>query len=189
MGDFNLHVDDLENSDSMKFLDLLESYGLQQHVTVSTHKHGHTLDLIITRQLIKDSPCVDRYISDHAAVLCSLHSDKPSLTAKNVSYGKLKAINLDSLNEDLAASKLCQDSPEELEELVACYNDTLKRILDKHAPLKTRTIVVVDLVYHDSVMRSKRRNASGEKLTRSGDLPDWTQTLLFLKQNGMLLPV
>ena len=49
VGDFNIHVDVPNDSDSSKFLDLLESFSLQQHVVGPTHIHGHTLDLVITR--------------------------------------------------------------------------------------------------------------------------------------------
>lgn len=43
-GDFNIHVDNAGDTDAIKFIDLLESYGLQQHVTSPTHKHDHTLE-------------------------------------------------------------------------------------------------------------------------------------------------
>jgi hypothetical protein len=32
LGDFNIHVDVADNLDCIKFLDMLESVGLQQHV-------------------------------------------------------------------------------------------------------------------------------------------------------------
>lgn len=47
-GDINIHVDDPTNDESLKFLDLLESMGLEQHVNEPTHTYGHTLDLVIT---------------------------------------------------------------------------------------------------------------------------------------------
>ena len=47
-GDFNIHVDIVDDPDSLKLLDLLESLGLRQHVSQPTHLHGHTLDPIIT---------------------------------------------------------------------------------------------------------------------------------------------
>ena len=31
-GDFNVHVDDPSNDDALRFLDLLESLGLEQHI-------------------------------------------------------------------------------------------------------------------------------------------------------------
>ena len=47
-----------------------------------------------------------------------------------------------SLNDDLAKSDLCKYSPDDLNELVVSYKKTLTAALDKHAPAKTRTIVV-----------------------------------------------
>ena len=49
-GGFNIHVVSPDDPDCVRFLDLLESMGLQQHVDVPTHKSGHTLDPIITRR-------------------------------------------------------------------------------------------------------------------------------------------
>ena len=69
--DFNIHVDVLSNSDSTKFRDLPESFCLQQHVVGPTHIHGHTLDLIITRQsdqIVRSAPRVDCYFSE-----CFIH--------------------------------------------------------------------------------------------------------------------
>ena len=42
-GDFNLHVDLPNYVAALKFLDLLETVGLKQHVNVATHRCGHTL--------------------------------------------------------------------------------------------------------------------------------------------------
>ena len=166
-------MDDAGDTDSIKLLDLLESYGLQQQVTGPTHSPDHTLDLIITRQpadqLLKNSPRVGRFISDHAAVLCSIHSTKPSLTARKVSYRKLKSVNIDSLNEDLATSELCQNSSDDLEELVTSDNDTLKAALDKHA----HGHMVSNNLYLDT-QSAYRRNHS-------------TETALLKVLNGILL--
>jgi hypothetical protein len=47
-GDFNLYVDDSENSNAKQFLTLLDSCNLTQLVNFPFHHCGHTLDLIIT---------------------------------------------------------------------------------------------------------------------------------------------
>ena len=47
----NIHVDVPDDPDAIKFLDLLDSLGLAQHVKTPTHRCGHTLDLIITREI------------------------------------------------------------------------------------------------------------------------------------------
>ena len=48
-GDLNFHIDDPTNADANRFTALVESYGFTQHVNGPTHKDGHTLDVIITR--------------------------------------------------------------------------------------------------------------------------------------------
>ena len=41
-GDFNIHVDVVDNHDTIAFLDLLESFALKQHVDFPTHEHAVT---------------------------------------------------------------------------------------------------------------------------------------------------
>ena len=70
-GDFNFHVDDV-GCNAALFLSLLDSFGLKQHISESTHSYGHTLDLVITRiseNLISDISMHDPMISDHKAVI------------------------------------------------------------------------------------------------------------------------
>ncbi len=43
-GDFNIHVDQKDDNFAINFSQLLESHDLVQHVGVSTHVNGHTLD-------------------------------------------------------------------------------------------------------------------------------------------------
>ena len=47
VGDFNIHYDDHSKAD--KLIDLLDTFGLIQHVETPTHIHGHILDLVISR--------------------------------------------------------------------------------------------------------------------------------------------
>ena len=50
-GDFNFHVDIPNDGYGIKFLDILQSFCLEQHVVGPTHVvDGHTLDLINTQQ-------------------------------------------------------------------------------------------------------------------------------------------
>ena len=81
-GDFNIHVDDPCNPDCVRFLDLLESMDLAQHVHVPTHKSGHTLDLIITRRadsLLSTDPMADYLFSDHFTVISDLIADQETI--------------------------------------------------------------------------------------------------------------
>ena len=143
-GDLNFHVDVADDPDARVFIDLLASMGLKQHITEPTHIGGHTLDLLITREhdsVILDVPVVDRYLSDHAAVLCQLNSVKPRQVVKEISYRKIKSINVDILRSDLESSELYTRQFAYLGELTSSYNFILSSLLDKHAPLKRKVVV------------------------------------------------
>ena len=99
-GDFNIHVDDINDSAARLFADLLDSMALNQHVHSATHELGHTLDLVITRQsdhLIFGEPCADFLFSDHRAILFHIHSSRPSFKSHGVSFRKIKSIDRDEL--------------------------------------------------------------------------------------------
>jgi hypothetical protein len=75
VGDFNIHVDIPRDPNAIRFLDLLSSMGLDQHVDKSdmpTHTSGHILDLIITRNsdtLLPTRPLTDYLFLDHITVM------------------------------------------------------------------------------------------------------------------------
>ena len=72
---------------------ILAAFDLKQHVRGKTHKNGHTLDLAITRSedLIIKKLCVrDPVISDHHAIHCDLHLQKPQYARKIVDFRKLR---------------------------------------------------------------------------------------------------
>jgi hypothetical protein len=168
----NIHVDDTNDTDAVKFLDLLESMGMTQHVNTPTHRAGHTLDLMITREfdcMIHSEPSSDNFYSDHCMVLAhelSLH--KPALTVKKVSCRKIKDIDRELFRRDLRASRLCQNPPESIVDLVTCYNTTLSGFPDKHAPLKEKTITVRPRVpwFNVMVKEAKRICRKHERIWR-----------------------
>ena len=50
VGNFNIHMDEPTQPDTITFLDWLESFNLTNRVTFGTHQSDHTLDLVITEQ-------------------------------------------------------------------------------------------------------------------------------------------
>ena len=61
-GDFNIRIDDEDDVNSLRFVELIESMGLELHFHAATHEHDHILDLVITHQsdyLISRTPFVD----------------------------------------------------------------------------------------------------------------------------------
>jgi len=48
VGDNNIYLDEITDLKTIKFIEILFSHGLVQHVTGATHRAGHCLDVLIT---------------------------------------------------------------------------------------------------------------------------------------------
>ena len=69
--DLDIHIDDLSNMDSYIFDDTMHAFSLKQHVTLTTHKCGDTLDIIFSEmnsELNLHNCSVHDFISDHTLV-------------------------------------------------------------------------------------------------------------------------
>ena len=84
-GDFNIHVD-TTSSDSIKFLNCLDSCNIAQHVHSPTHLHGHILDLVLapTEPKVVSNVRVGGFFSDRAVVHGQLDFSDTYLQAKAV---------------------------------------------------------------------------------------------------------
>ena len=176
VGDFNFHVDNLQNTDASRFCNLLETFDLVQHIKESTHLKGHTLDLIITRQsdqMVQDIEVHDKLISDHHWVHCILPGPKPKTFRKDISYRKVKAIDLVTFEEDIKKSRLLTVEPfASTEEAVKTYNIELLTILDKHAPIINKTVTVHPEAswYNKDIDTAKKQRRAAEKTWRQSKL-------------------
>ncbi|XP_068704548.1 uncharacterized protein [Montipora foliosa] len=144
LGDFNLHVNTADDVNSKRFLDLLLSFNLKQHVLCPTYNGRYTLDLMITRSddLFVSDVCTSVIvISDHSPVLCHLNPVKPLSKTKFVNFRNLKFICLDSFKRDISVSLACVDNSD-ISKLVSHYHEVLASTLNTHAPLKRRAVTV-----------------------------------------------
>ena len=112
----------------------METFGLVQRIELPTYQNGNLLDYIITRQsndIASDFRVSDK-ISDHMALLASLSCQRPH-PERNFFVRALRRINNDSLEANLAGIKIDFD---DINIIVAQYDTSLSRLLDKLAPLK-----------------------------------------------------
>ena len=103
-GDFNIKVNDSSCSDTELFTELLDSFGLVNHIQFVTHEHENILDLIISseRETFVKNPSQGRLFSDHYVVLYDVVSTKLPKPPKKTRYRKYKAIDTSSFSQDLA---------------------------------------------------------------------------------------
>ena len=144
-GDFNIWVDDEGDSDAKKFLKLLSSHRLTQHIMEPTYISGHTLDLFITRksESVLSNIRVDPGLSFHSRISCDLMLQKPPHEWKVFTTRRLKAINTTLFGQEIIQSLSSIDFvADSFDTCVGKYNNLLSNLLDKHAPAKKRRVMV-----------------------------------------------
>ena len=108
-GDFNFHFESSEDINTKKFCDILETFGLIQHVAFPTHISGHTLDLVTSRS-INDVIITELEstlaLSDHTTIECKLDLPKPNFTVKEFRFRQLKRIDIPLFKQDICLSEL-----------------------------------------------------------------------------------
>ncbi len=183
-GDLNFHLDDPRNADALQFSSNLDAHGLQQHITVPTHKKGHTLDVLITREgdsTLMDIPSIldpclgdskGNNLGDHLAVLFHVNIGKPQAVCKQVSYRKLRAINVDDFLSDISCCQPLHDLEQPLCDLVDVYDTNLADLIDTHAPLITRHITLRPHApwYSESLRKAKHERRKLERVWRRTQL-------------------
>ena len=110
VGDFNFHVDTCDSEYVTTFLQLLDVFNLYQDTNGSTHKDGHTIDLVISgsdddivSNFSIDSPFV---ISDHGAIHFYLKLKKPAFDKKLITFRKLCSVDFNNFGSDVLHSSL-----------------------------------------------------------------------------------
>ena len=93
---------------------------------------------------------------------------EPATSVKKHNYRNLKVVNTDQLRKDLRDSELCTNPPSSLDVMIGCYNTTLTDILNRHAPLKTRTVTVRRRLpwFNEDIREAKRARRRAEKRWR-----------------------
>ena len=108
-------------------------------------------------------------MSDHNWVHLTIDQSKALWPVKEVSFRRLSRINHDCMEEDIISdSTLSVDTAADTEALANQYHNTLSQILDKHAPLITRTFKVRPNVpwYSHEITRAKRERRRRERRWR-----------------------
>ena len=141
VGDFNLHVSKDDDIDSTIFLDTIEAMGLYQHVTFPTHKHGNTLDLIIselgnTSKVMTTAP--GPFITDHRAVISTLNVKSSQPKRQQIEVRKLNEVETTRWEKEFNHSNVTLTN--NLEEDVESLASELRRVLDTLAPVKNCSV-------------------------------------------------
>ena len=146
VGDLHLHRDNEKDRYASAFRDLMHSLNLYQHVHEPTHDRGHILDVVVTStddsSLIEGLSVLPFTHSDHHLLSFTLPWSRPTSVKTKHNFRKIKDINIEAFKESMKTSNLVQSPPTELNNLVQEYDQTLADILEQHAPLLTKEVVL-----------------------------------------------
>jgi len=142
LGDFNLHLD-IQSTATSTFNDILASFDLKQHVSFATTIHGHWLDFLITRSTtdyIHTLTATDG-LSDHFTVIAEIKFKHNSVDSKcNSLYRYTHDIDILLFNDDIVKHELITNPKADLLQLCEQYYTTLKTLLEKQAPIRSKSI-------------------------------------------------
>ena len=174
MGDFNIHWDNQQSPDTRHLMAILESVSLKQFITQTTHKLGHTIDLVVSRtddNLIADTS-VTSGLSDHNIIITVLQVEKVVSQSKMMTYRKLRDIDVNLFKDDIKASDIICSPASDYEGLCEQFDTTLIALLDRHAPEITRKVSDRHLVpwFNDFVKEAKRWKKKCERLMKASGL-------------------
>ena len=180
LGDFNIHINCESDACSQRFTSIMNSFNLKQHVTIPTHKSGNTLDFIITKaesSLTLTAPRSEDFLSDHCFITSVLNFVKPTLQKKEIEFRSIKKLDAEKFAKDTENLVMLLNDIKDLQELSDSLDEGLRKILDKHAPVKRRSITVRDKVpWFDetaSNLKSQKR-ASERRWRKDPSDQNWT---------------
>lgn len=173
-GDFNIQID-VESANTKNFLELLNSWELNQHVDFFTHDRDHTLDFLLTQSsnnLVSTTQKSD-WFCDHCCILATLNTFVSSVeNVAPITYRAFHLINLNDFKQDIVDSDLCKNSDSTPHGLYNQYHSTLSALLDKHAPLKTKNLKQKsDLLINPKIIQAKKDKRQLERKWRKFKTP------------------
>jgi Reverse transcriptase (RNA-dependent DNA polymerase)/Endonuclease-reverse transcriptase len=143
LGDFNIHMDDVVDLHAGKLLDILANHSLHQHVNSSTHRQGHILDLIITREIqhLQVLPIDPPMLSDHSPVVADCACQPSSVGEPTFRQVRnWRNLDVNTFATDLENSDMSVSPSGDVNTAFRQYDSTLASLLDKHAPLKLQRV-------------------------------------------------
>ena len=141
---------------------------LKQHVEGPTHRSGNCLNLIFTEEMSRTKAIgcsQNMFVSDHNSIQCVLDIPKENCTQKEITYRKLKDVDISQLVKDMSLEEI---KTEKLDEMVAMLEENFSTALNNQAPEITEFITDRRKKpwFGDSLKQQKRRVRRREKVFR-----------------------
>ena len=141
VGDLNVYFDKPSDPSTSALNVVLDNLRVHQLIKVLTHRRSHTLDWLTTNSVtdVLNLTVVDMLLSDHFVISFDLLLRKSVREKKKIISRNIRAIGMYVFRTDvhnLLGSATQSNSTDPL----GVYNTCLRQLLDRHAPLVTRTV-------------------------------------------------
>jgi len=173
LGDFNIHHDQPSKSEVKRAITIMDSLNFTQIVHGPTHRDGHTLDWIVTKEndsIIVPHTITKLNVSDHFYIDCTLNLHKTHDIKTTFISRNYRSINHEAFDKDLAAKfdNILTMGLTDFDSLVKCYNQACIEVLDAHAPstVRVRTIRRKPLWFNEAVEDARRERRRCERKFR-----------------------
>ena len=142
----NIHFERSKDSDTMKFVQILDSFDFEQFVKSLTHDLGRVLDVVITQTGLvpEDVAVTDVGISDHMLVTWSINL-APSIPEYTKSFRRCwRNFKFDDFINRLQETELCAPCATDasVDFLLNQFNNVITGLLDQMASVKEVTLRV-----------------------------------------------
>ena len=149
-GDFNYHYEKSEKSEVITLAELTSSFGLSQVVSGSTHKLGHTLDLLFVNKHEFDLQVHEPesyQLGDHYPLLFEIPNiyNFSKIKPKQMMFRNIKSIDRKDFSTNLCNSLKekyisCNMNNLDFANHVKMFSDCANEQIESFAPLQTRNV-------------------------------------------------
>ena len=139
-GDVNIRLERTSDPHTVEFTDLLAAYGLVQRVREVTHDAGGTLDIVCTRDDLREPKVevIDVGLSDHRLLRWTSQLQRPPPVYTSSTRRLWRSFDADAFHGDLLTSALCDESTYAAldgDALALLFDNTITELLDHQVPV------------------------------------------------------
>lgn len=161
-GDFNFHVNKLDDCNTIKLNEIFSGFGLKQSVNGPTHKSGNTLDLIIhcENTEVSNIKIENDSSSDHSVIYFkTMHCFRKKIQ-KKLLFRNFNQVNTDHFKRDIsiAVDEFIDVNVDNFADSICALNNCLGNVVNHHAPEIQKYIKATDRPkWMDNEFLDKRR--------------------------------
>ncbi len=135
-----MHTEDTTYPTICRLNDILDEFGLANHISQPTHTAGHCLDIVASHSTNPITNCklLDTTLSDHLLIHFDIIATAPlnTNTTETINIGrKIHSINVEIFNTDIGEALSNNVTTLKPDELTRDITEALSCTLNKHAPL------------------------------------------------------